>query len=158
MASKDTKTTKTATAVKPATTVAKEVKPVVAEVKADTKKVEAPKAEVKKVEAPKAEVKKAEAPKAEVKKTEAKKAAPKKAPAKKAPAKKAEIKTNVLLQFYNKEVAESDIITNVKKAWTTQFKGKLKDIKTIDIYVKTEENKAYYVINGESTPDYFIEL
>ena len=153
MASKDTKTTKTATAVKPATTVAKEVKPVVAEVKADTKKVEAPKAEVKKVEAPKAEVKKAVAPKAEVKKTEAKKTAPKKAPAK-----KAEIKTNVLLQFYNKEVAESDIITNVKKAWTTQFKGKLKDIKTIDIYVKTEENKAYYVINGESTPDYFIEL
>ena len=78
--------------------------------------------------------------------------------AKKAPAKKAEIKTNVLLQFANKEVAEKDIIANVKKAWTAQTKGKIKDIKTMDIYVKTEEHKAYFVINGESQPEFFVEL
>lgn len=100
-----------------------------------------------------AEAKVAEAPKKEEVKTVAKKA-----PAKKAPAKKAEIKTNILLQFANKEVAEKDIVANVKKAWTAQTKGKIKDIKTMDIYVKTEENKAYFVINGESQPEFFVEL
>ena len=94
----------------------------------------------------------------EAPKTEETKVAAKKAPAKKAPAKKAEIKTNVLLQFANKEVAEKDIIANVKKAWTAQTKGKIKDIKTMDIYVKTEEHKAYFVINGESQPEFFVEL
>lgn len=106
----------------------------------DTKKVAV---EAKAVEAPK---------------KEETKVAAKKAPAKKAPAKKAEIKTNVLLQFANKEVAEKDIIANVKKAWTAQTKGKIKDIKTIDIYVKTEEHKAYFVVNGESQPEFFVEL
>lgn len=94
----------------------------------------------------------------EAPKKEETKVAAKKAPAKKAPAKKAEIKTNVLLQFANKEVAEKDIIANVKKVWTAQTKGKIKDIKTIDIYVKTEEHKAYFVVNGESQPEFFVEL
>jgi len=109
----------------------------------DTKKVAVEAKTAKTVEAPKKEETKAPA---------------KKAPAKKAPAKKAEIKTNVLLQFANKEVAEKDIIANVKKAWTAQTKGKIKDIKTIDIYVKTEEHKAYFVVNGESQPEFFVEL
>ena len=94
----------------------------------------------------------------EAPKKEETKVAAKKAPAKKAPAKKAEIKTNVLLQFANKEVAEKDIIANAKKAWTAQTKGKIKDIKTMDIYVKTEEHKAYFVVNGESQPEFFVEL
>lgn len=104
------------------------------------------------------ETKVVEAPKTEETKVAAEKAPAKKAPAKKAPAKKAEIKTNVLLQFANKEVAEKDIVANVKKAWTAQTKGKIKDIKTIDIYVKTEEHKAYFVVNGESQPEFFVEL
>lgn len=115
-------------------------------------------AEVKTVaKAPVAEPKKEAATET---KTAAVKKAPvaKKAPAKKAPAKKAEIKTNVLLQFAGKEVAEKDIVANVKKAWTSQFKGKVKDIKTMDIYVKPDENKAYFVINGVSEDGYFIEL
>lgn len=90
--------------------------------------------------------------------TKTEKAEAKKAPAKKTATKKAEIKSNVMLQFAGKEVSAKDILANVKKAWTSQLKGKLKDIKTIDIYVKTEENRAYFVINGESGENYFIEL
>lgn len=129
MANKDTKT------AKPVAEPAKETK-------AAAKTTEAAKAPAK--EAVKAPAKK---------ETTAKKAT-----AKKATTKKAEIKTSMFLQFEGKEVSEADILANIKKAWTSQFKGKLKDIKTIDIYLKTEEHKAYFVINGDSNPDYFVEL
>lgn len=105
-----------------------------AEVKAETK-----------TEAPKAEEKKAEEPKKETKK----------APAKRAAAK--DIKTSVVVQFAGKEVTEKELIAAVKKAYTKKG-NKVGDIKTIEIYVKPEENAAYYVVNGVGADDYKIEL
>ena len=105
-----------------------------AEVKAETK-----------TEAPKAEEKKAEEPKKETKK----------APAKRTTAK--DIKTSVVVQFAGKEVTEKDLIAAVKKAYTKKG-NKVGDIKTIEIYVKPEENAAYYVVNGVGADDYKIEL
>ena len=105
-----------------------------AEVKAETK-----------TEAPKAEEKKAEEPKKETKK----------APAKRAAAK--DIKTSVGVQFAGKEVTEKELIAAVKKAYTKKG-NKVGDIKTIEIYVKPEENAAYYVVNGVGADDYKIEL
>ena len=105
-----------------------------AEVKAETK-----------TEAPKAEEKKAEEPKKETKK----------APAKRAAAK--DIKTSVVVQFAGKEVTEKELIAAVKKAYTKKG-NKVGDIKTIEIYVKPEENAAYYVVNGVCADHYKIEL
>ena len=105
-----------------------------AEVKAETK-----------TEAPKAEEKKAEEPKKETKK----------APAKRVAAK--DIKTSVVVQFAGKEVTEKELIAAVKKAYTKKG-NKVGDIKTIEIYVKPEENAAYYVVNGVGADDYKIEL
>ena len=105
-----------------------------AEVKAETK-----------TEAPKAEEKKAEEPKKETKK----------APAKRVAAK--DIKTSVVVQFAGKEVTEKELIAAVKKAYTKKG-NKVGDIKTIEIYVKPEENAAYYVVNGGGADDYKIEL
>ncbi len=116
------------------------------EVKAEAK--EAPKAEAK---APvKAEVKapvKAEA-KAAVKapakaKAPAKKAA--KAPAKKtaakAPAAKKAAKAAVYIQYAGFEKSVDEIVEAAKKAATVA-------VKDVAVYVKPEENAAYYVING----------
>lgn len=110
------------------------------EVKAEAK--EAPKAEAK---APvKAEVKtpvKAEA-KAAVK-APAKKAA--KAPAKKtaakAPAAKKAAKAAVYIQYAGFEKSVDEIVEAAKKAATVA-------VKDVAVYVKPEENAAYYVING----------
>ena len=132
------------------TTAAKEVKPVATEAKAvaetktaaTTTAVEATKKEAATKEATK------EAPKKEAPKKEA--ATKKTTTAKKTTTKKTEIKTNVLLQFAYKEVSFDDIVANVKEAWTSQFMGKLSDIKTLDIYVKPEEHKAYFVVNGDA--------
>lgn len=93
---------------------------------------------------------KTEAPKAEEPKKETKKA-----PAKRAAAK--DIKTSVVVQFAGKEVTEKELIAAVKKAYTKKG-NKVGDIKTIEIYVKPEENAAYYVVNGVGADDYKIEL
>ena len=119
---------------------------------------DAPKAEVK--EAPKktAEPKKAPAKKAAAAKKEtAKKAAPKKtAEPKKAPAKKAEIKETVNFQFRGKSYTPDDLLKSCKDVWKYDLNGKEEDLKTIELYVKPEENTTYYVINGDITGSFFI--
>lgn len=109
--------------------------------------------------------KKATESKSEAKKETAKKAAAKKPAAKKttttkkAATKKAqEIEAKTLIQYSGKEIAASDILETVKKVWVEKFQGKLEEIKTIEIYIKPEENKAYFVVNGLSNGDYFVEL
>ena len=90
----------------------------------------------------------------EVKKTaekvtkEVKKAAPKTTAIKSAA--KKEIKTEVVLQYGEKEVNTKDMIASVKKDWTKQ-KHKISEIKSIELYVKPEDYAVYYVINGEHT-------
>ena len=113
------------------------VAPAATEVKKEEVKKEAPKVEVKK-EAPKKE-----APK----KAEVKKAAPKKAAAKKAPAKKVEVKETFAVQFAGKDYASDVIVKLVKDAYkATKNKAA---IKTLNVYVNTDDSRAYYVINDE---------
>ena len=89
--------------------------------------------------------------KAAEKKAPAKKTAAKKTAAKKAPAKKAELKTEMYLQFYGKEYSDKEILQKVKEIWTKVLKKKVGDMKDVKIYLKPEESKAYYVINGDTT-------
>ena len=89
--------------------------------------------------------------KAAEKKAPAKKTAAKKTAAKKAPAKKAELKTEMYIQFYGKEYSDKEILQKVKEIWTKVLKNKVGDMKDVKIYLKPEESKAYYVINGDTT-------
>ena len=136
-----------------------------APVKEEVKKVEEVKAEVKeapKAEAKKAPAKKAAAPKKETakkapaKKAEAKPAAEKKAPAKKAAAKKTEIKESVNFQFSGKSYTPDDLLKICKDVWMYDLNGKAEDFKSVELYVKPEENTTYYVINGNITGSFFI--
>ena len=130
----------------------------------EVKAEEVKKAEVKKPEV-KAEVKKAEV-KAEVK-AEAKKAGrtPKKAPAekktaaKKAPAakktttakkaagRKAAVKSEIHVQFSGKSLSEADLVKMAQDVWQYDMNMKAEDFKSVEIYVKPEENTAYFVVN-----------
>jgi len=136
---------------------------VVAKVPAEEKKVEVKAAEVKAPEV------KAEVKKEAVKKTPAAKKAPaKKAPAakketvkketvKKAPAaKKPVVKEEVNFQFSGKSYTSDDLIRITKDVWKYDLNGKEEDVKSIELYVKPEENTAYYVINGDVTGSFFI--
>ena len=87
-------------------------------------------------EVKKEEVKK-EAPKAEVKKEAPKKEAPK----------KAEVKETFAVQFAGKDYASDVIVKLVKDAYkATKNKAA---IKTLNVYVNTDDSRAYYVINDE---------
>ena len=141
---------------------------VVAKVPAEEKKVEVKAAEVKAPEV-KAEVKKEAVKKDTVKKTPA----AKKAPAKKAPAAKKEtvkketvkkepaakkpvVKEEVNFQFSGKSYTSEDLIRITRDVWKYDLNGKEEDVKSIELYVKPEENTAYYVINGDVTGSFFI--
>lgn len=124
-------------------------------VKEEVKKAEEVKAEVK--EAPKAEAKKAPAKKAATaKKTTAKKAEAKPAAEKKAPAKKAEVKESVNFQFSGKSYTPEELLKICRDVWTYDLNGKAEDFKSVELYVKPEENTTYYVINGNITGSFFI--
>ena len=108
---------------------------------------EAAKAEtVKTAAAPAEEAAVKEAPAAEAPAKEAAPAAEKKAEAKK-PAKKQEIKPTVSVQYLGKDISDKDMVALVKKQWAAS-KHKISEIKTMELYVKVEENTVYYVING----------
>ena len=130
------------------------------EVKEATKAVA--KVEVKapaKEAAKKAPAKKAvAAKKAPVKKEAAAKKAPvkKEAAVKKAPAKKAVIKETVNFQFRGKSYTPEDLLNICKDVWKYDLNGKEEDFKSVEPYVKPEENTTYYVINGNITGSFFI--
>lgn len=75
----------------------------------------------------------------------------KKAVAKKAPAKKTAVKETVYLQYLGKEIDKDALTKQVKEIWTKQMKKKVADLKSITLYLKPEENTAYYVINDDVT-------
>ena len=130
-----------------------------AEVKKSIVAAAAPKAEEK--EAPKAAVKKEAAPKAAAKKETAPKAAAKKettkkTPAKKTATKKADQKTILHVQFSGKSYAQEDLVKIAQDVWKYDLKQKVRELASIELYVKPEENKVYYVMNQNFTGSFEI--
>lgn len=133
----------------------KEVKTTVAEETAE--KVTA----VEKVAEKAAEVKEAVKEKvAEVKETTkaAKAETAEKAEPKKTPGRKAAVKEEFVLEFAGKQITQEEIKKKVKENWTKIQKNKIKDIKTIKVFLQPENSCAYYTINDEGNDSYKIEL
>ena len=129
------------------------------EVKAEVKKEEVKKETVKKEAVKKEAVKKETVKKAPVAKktTAAKEETVKKETAKKTSAAKAPVVKEVVnFQFSGKSYTSEDLIKITKDVWKYDLNGKEEDIKNIELYVKPEENTAYYVINGDITGSFFI--
>lgn len=134
-------------------TVKKTNKPVAVAVPAAK---EAVKAEVKAEVKAAPEVKKAEAVKKEVVKKEPVKKAAAKTETKKAPAKKAELKSELHVQFAGKSYTEEELVKIAKDVWKYDLKQKVSDLTSLELYVKPEEQTAYYVMNKEFTGSFAI--
>lgn len=112
-------------------------------------KAVAAKAEDVKAAAPAAEVKE------EVKKEPVKKAAaPKKEAAKKAPAKKAT--ASLYVQFADKSYSMDELVKIAEDVWVYDLGKKASDMKSVEIYVKPEESRAYFVVNGTENGSFLI--
>ena len=131
---------------------------------AETKAAETKTAEKTPVKATPSEAKKAPAAKTAAEKKAAapkkaapakKEAAPKKAVAKK-PAAKKEVKSSVVIEYAGRQIVARDVLEAAKKAYESMNKGAA--IETIEIYVKPEEGAAYYVVNGEGSDQYKVQL
>mgnify|MGYP007056198511 CR=1 FL=1 len=61
-----------------------------------------------------------------------------------APRKKAVVPNFVIQNSAEDGITYADVVKKVEAAVTT------KDVTSLDIYVKAEEGKAYYVVNGEA--------
>ena len=125
---KSTKATAKATASQATETVAKTVEKAVKAAEKTTKAV----------------AEKAEEVKEAVKETA-------KAPAKRTTTRKTAVKEMVYLQYLGKEINKDDLVKQVKDIWTKELKNKAGDLKSVTLYLKPEENKAYYVVNGDVT-------
>lgn len=150
------------TTKKPVATLAKKE-----EVKA-TPVVEVKKEEVKAEE----KVAKAPAKKAAAKTTEAKaskKETAAKAPAKKASAKKETAETKaatkkatskkevkIAIQFADKNYTSEDLVNIANDVWVYDYNKKTSELKDVQLYVKPEESKVYYVFNNEIAGDFNI--
>ncbi len=114
-----------------------------AAVKAETVKAEAKKAEPAAAET----VKKETAVKEPAKKPAAKKAETDAKPktARKTAAKAQAVKETVYLQYLGKEINKDALVEQVKAVWAQDHSAA--DVKTINLYLKPEENAAYFVVN-----------
>ena len=56
------------------------------------------------------------------------------------------VKVNTCVQYFGKEVMTADLEKKVKEVWR-QKGHTVKEIDSIDLYIKVEENACYYVVN-----------
>ena len=63
---------------------------------------------------------------------------------------KKEPTVNIFLEFDGKSVNVADVSKAAKENWKKNHKG---DVKELNLYLKSEESKAYYVINKEDAGD-----
>lgn len=56
------------------------------------------------------------------------------------------MKSSTIVEYQGKSIDDATIISKTKEAWV-QGGNKIKDITSMKLYVKPEENKVYYVIN-----------
>lgn len=56
------------------------------------------------------------------------------------------MKTVLNIQYLGSEISDKEVIAKVKELWVNEG-NKIKDIKTLNLYVKPEDMAVYYVIN-----------
>ncbi len=66
------------------------------------------------------------------------------------------MKVNSFIQYLGKEIPASELEKRVKEIWKANG-GLVKDLLTIELYLKVEENACYYVINNDASGSFTLE-
>ena len=63
------------------------------------------------------------------------------------------MKSTFNVEFGTNQIESKAVIANAKKIWVDEGgqNRKVKDLKSMDLYVKPEDNAVYYVFNDEET-------
>ena len=70
--------------------------------------------------------------------------------------KAAAVKENISIQFAGKDYTTEQLVKIAKDVWEFDLKKDSADFKEVQLYVKPEEAKVYYVINGTETGSFDI--
>ncbi|MBO5424338.1 MAG: hypothetical protein J6A25_02370 [Lachnospiraceae bacterium] len=66
------------------------------------------------------------------------------------------MKSTFYIEYYGKQIDEASLVKAAKSIWTKSGK-KAGDLKSLNLYVKPEENMAYYVFNDDETGSFSID-
>ena len=58
------------------------------------------------------------------------------------------MKKEITIEYGDKKITESDIVAAVKEIWKSQG-NRIADIAKLELFIKPEENAAYYVVIEE---------
>lgn len=90
-------------------------------------------------------------------------AALKKAPGRKAAAPKKTVarkaavpESNVYVEYADKKIVAKEVLATAMESYKAAHADT--EIQTIEVYMKPEENVAYYVVNGEGSSEFKVEL
>ena len=62
----------------------------------------------------------------------------------------------VVVEFAGKQIMAKDVLQKAEEAYLAAHKGV--EIKTLELYISPEQNAAYYVVNGEASEDFVVQL
>ncbi len=68
---------------------------------------------------------------------------------KKTAKKKKNGKPEFYIQYGDKEIAAKDVTKRIQEIWTAEMENDPADLRELQVYIKPEEDAAYFVINGE---------
>lgn len=66
------------------------------------------------------------------------------------------MKSALYVEYQGRQLNEKDIIADAKKIWTNSGK-KASDLTSLKIYIKPEDNMAYYVFNDDITGSFDLD-
>ncbi|MBQ7707250.1 MAG: hypothetical protein IJT72_05680 [Lachnospiraceae bacterium] len=66
------------------------------------------------------------------------------------------MKSTFYVEYYGKQIDQAVLIKEAKEIWTKSGK-KAADLKSLNLYIKPEENTAYYVFNDDESGSFVIE-
>ena len=66
------------------------------------------------------------------------------------------MKTSTYVEFQGKQLDEKELIAKAKNIWV-ESGNKASDLNSLKLYVKPEENQAYYVFNEEVTGSFSLD-
>lgn len=66
------------------------------------------------------------------------------------------MKSTFYIEYYGKQLDEAILVKEAKAIWTKSGR-KAADLKTLNLYVKPEENMVYYVFNDDETGSFAID-
>lgn len=69
---------------------------------------------------------------------------------------KTAVKSSLSVQFGGKELSEEGLVKIAKEIWKGELKRKAGDLSSVELYLKPEENKVYYVMNKDITGSFDI--